>query len=174
MPHTIERAVQPKFKVRLFDFLLTYFVWIAITWSLDPFTLFFGFIVALIGVFLLADLFPPNMALLFMPSRMGWLLKFIPYFAYCVIKANLDVAYRVLHPDLPINPGIVKVRTILTTYIAKTLLANSITLTPGTFTVDIDGQYLYIHCINVVSQDIDKATEIIVKPFERYLRRIFE
>jgi len=86
------------------------------------------------------------------------------------------VAYRVCHPDLPINPGIVKVKTTLKSDTGLTFLANSITLTPGTMSVDIDQEngFLYIHWIDVKDKDIEKATEIIVKTFEDVLRRIFE
>jgi multicomponent Na+:H+ antiporter subunit E len=77
---------------------------------------------------------------------------------------------------LPIRPGIVKVRTTLKSDTALTFLANSITLTPGTFCVDIkpeDG-ILYIHWINVESEDTEKATQLIVNKFEGVLKRIFE
>jgi multicomponent Na+:H+ antiporter subunit E len=56
----------------------------------------------------------------------------------------------------------------------RTFLANSITLTPGTMSVDMIDDHLYIHWINVVSPDIQKDTEIIVAGFEKYLERIFE
>jgi multicomponent Na+:H+ antiporter subunit E len=93
-----------------------------------------------------------------------------------MIKANFDVAYRVVHPKLPIKPGIVKVKTRLKSDTGLTFLANSITLTPGTMSVDIDREngYLYIHWINVKSADVEKATEIIVSRFEKILEKIFE
>ena len=90
-----------------------------------------------------------------------------------MVKANLDVAYRIIHPRMPINPGIVVVRTNLKQDIAKLILANSITLTPGTFTLDILGDNLLIHWINVKDENIDGATKIIGEKFERYLRVIF-
>ena len=79
-----------------------------------------------------------------------------------------------LHPDLPINPGIVKILTGLSSDMGKSFLANSITLTPGTLTVDIDGEYLYVHWINVTTQDIEEASKIISGRFEKIIRRIFE
>ena len=91
-----------------------------------------------------------------------------------IIIANIDVAYRVVHPGMPINPGIVVIRTSLKNDIAKLLLANSITLTPGTFTLDIQDDRLLIHWINVSSQETEKATEIIGERFEKYLKVIFE
>jgi multicomponent Na+:H+ antiporter subunit E len=75
---------------------------------------------------------------------------------------------------MPIRPGIVKVRTRLQTEMARTFLANSITLTPGTLSVDMIEDHLYVHWINIVSEDPTKETEIIVKRFEELLERVFE
>ena len=107
--------------------------------------------------------------------KIVWFLYYILLFLWLCLKANIDVAYRVLHPKLPINPGIVKVHTNLKNPIAIAALANSITLTPGTLTIDIteDG-FLYIHWINVLSEDIDQATKYIVSSFENILLKIFE
>ena len=91
-----------------------------------------------------------------------------------IVKANIDVAYRVLHPKMPIKPGIVTIRTNLKQDIAKLILANSITLTPGTFTLDIIGDKLLIHWINVKAEDMEEATRIIAGKFERHLKVIFE
>jgi multicomponent Na+:H+ antiporter subunit E len=90
-----------------------------------------------------------------------------------LIKSNIDVALRVLKPSLPINPGIVKTKTVLKSKMARMILTNSITLTPGTLTVDIDDDILYIHWIDVESEDIDIATEKIVKKFEKILVKIY-
>ena len=91
------------------------------------------------------------------------------------MKANLDVVYRALHPQMPIHPGIVKIKTNLKSDSAITALANSITLTPGTLTVDVteDG-YLYIHWINVKSTDVEEASKLIAGKFEFFIERIFE
>jgi len=90
-----------------------------------------------------------------------------------LIFANLDVAKRTLSPSLPINPGIVEVKTKLKSKIGRLALANSITLTPGTLTVDITGDTLYIHWIDVTSSDIESATKEIVTTFEKYLEVIY-
>ena len=94
-------------------------------------------------------------------------------FSWALIKSNLDVAFRVIKPSLPINPGIVKVKTKLKTPIGKMMLANSITLTPGTITVDIKDDTLYIHWIDVTSTDIEEATKNIVVSFEKYLEVMY-
>lgn len=108
-----------------------------------------------------------------LPKRVFAGILFIFVFLLAVIKSNLDVAFRVLSPTLPINPGIVRVRTRLRTRIGRLILANSITLTPGTISVDIDGEDLYVHWINTEAADLEEATRKIVTGFERYLEVCF-
>ena len=98
----------------------------------------------------------------------------MPVLFLYVVRANLDVAYRVLHPALPIRPGIVRARTSLKTPAGRVLLANSITLTPGTLSVDLADDVLYIHRIHVPEEDPDGDTERSLARFETFIRRIFE
>ena len=107
------------------------------------------------------------------PKRLAYSLVYILYLFKEIIKANLDVARRVIQPRIPINPGIVEVRTRLKSPIGRMILANSITLTPGTLSVDIKGDHLFIHWIDVTDIDEQKATEKIVAGFEKYLEVIF-
>ncbi len=107
------------------------------------------------------------------PKRIAYFLLYVPYFVWAVVKSNLDVAFRVLAPSLPINPGIVTVKTRLKSRMGRLALANSITLTPGTITVDIKDDELAIHWINVSDRDAEKATAAIVTGFEKYLEVIF-
>ncbi|MCK4420291.1 Na+/H+ antiporter subunit E, partial [candidate division WOR-3 bacterium] len=88
--------------------------------------------------------------------------------------ANFDVAYRVVHPALPIHPGIVRVKTSLKSEMARTMLANSITLTPGTLSVDMVGDNYYIHWINIFTDDPEKQRLLIISKFEWMLRKVFE
>lgn len=105
--------------------------------------------------------------------RIIWLLIYLCVLAYYIVKANLDVAYRVLHPEMPIRPGIVKVRTNLKSPSGITLLANSITLTPGTLTVEAEEDgVLYVHWIFVRSMDTEEATKAIISRFEWFIKRI--
>ena len=78
-----------------------------------------------------------------------------------------------MKPSLPINPGIVKTQTVLKSKMGRMILANSITLTPGTLTVDIEDDILYIHWVDVCCEDIDKATAAIVGKFEKILVKIY-
>lgn len=157
-------------------FILSLLVWSFLTWSLDLPHLIIGILVSGFVSFMTGDMFVKRPHLLKNPMRYLWFLYYIPIFIWECIKANIDVAYRVSHPKLPINPGIVKVKTLLKSDTGLTFLANSITLTPGTMSVDIDPEkgFLYIHWIDVKDKDIEKATKIIVERFERILKRIFE
>ncbi len=107
------------------------------------------------------------------PKALLYLLIYPLVFLKALIVANLDVARRVLSPSLPINPAIVKVKTKLTSPLGRLVLANSITLTPGTLTVDMEGDSLYIHWIDAVSTDVQQATAKIVRGFEKYLEVIY-
>ena len=100
---------------------------------------------------------------------------YVLVFFYYIIIANLDVVYRALHPQMPIHPGIVKIKTRLKSESGITALANSIALTPGTLTVDLtDDGYLYVHWINVKAKDTEEATRMIAQKFEYFLEKIFE
>jgi len=94
-------------------------------------------------------------------------------FLWLMVKANFNVARIVLTPSLPINPGIVEFDTKLTNEYAKMVLANSITLTPGTFTVDVVGSRFYIHWLDVKTTDPDEVYKEIAEPFEKILLKIF-
>lgn len=159
---------------RIVYIFLTFAVWLLLTWSVDIQNIIAGIIVSFLCTVFIGHLFFDNAIKIFSPRRVFWFLYYIPVFLIHLIKANIDVAYRVLHVDIPIHPGIVKVKTTLTSDLALTFLANSITLTPGTLTVDIIGNDMYIHWINVQTDDPERQTEIIVSRFEKILKRIFE
>ncbi len=161
---------------KLILFILAFIVWILLTFSLDIQHLIVGVFVSLFVSFMSGDLFTKRPHVFKHPQRYFWFLLYIPLFIWECFKANLDVALRVIRPSLPINPGIIKVNTSLRSETGLTFLANSITLTPGTLTVDIDKEkgVLYVHWIDVKTKDREEATQRIVKRFEKILKRIFE
>jgi len=99
-------------------------------------------------------------------------LKYFSLFGRELVKSNLDVARRVISPQLRINPGIVEVKTKLTHPTYRLILANSITLTPGTLTVDMIGDSLFIHWIDVTGKDVESATREISSKFEGVLLQL--
>lgn len=161
---------------RTVTFIICLILWLLLSFSLDWQHILAGLLVSLLAASTIGDMFAEKANKWFDLHRYAWFLYYIVVFTWECIKANLDVAYRVLHPRLPINPGIVKVKTILKSETGLTFLANFITLTPGTFSVDIDKEkgFIYIHWIDVKTQDIEWASSIIVSKFERILKEVFE
>jgi multicomponent Na+:H+ antiporter subunit E len=165
---------------RLIYFVLTFIVWLLLTWpftaeGIDVQVVIAGLVAAFVVAILFHEILPQEHHVFISPVRIFWFLIYMPVFFYSVILANFDVMYRALHPKMPIKPGIVKIRTKLKSDSGITALANSITLTPGTLTVDVaEGGYLYIHWINVKSEDIEQATRQIARRFEWFIQKIFE
>jgi len=106
-------------------------------------------------------------------KKIGSAVVFLFVFVGAVVRSNLDVAFRVLSPQLPINPGIVRVKTRLHSRLGRLLLANAITLTPGTISVAISDDDIFVHWINVASDDVEASTRKIVTEFEQYLEVCF-
>ena len=148
-------------------------LWLALTSSLSIHEVAIGCVVSLVVSLLGARIYSrlgfPTLTV----RRILFLIGYIAVLSWEIVKANIDVAYRVLHPRMPINPGIVVIRTSLKSDIARLILANSITLTPGTFTLDVVGDKLLIHWIDVKAKDVDGVTKLIGERFEKYLRPIF-
>jgi len=163
---------------RAIHFLIGFALWMLLTWSTRLDSIMAGIVVAAFSAALVGHLFPRQAKGVFSLAaikRVLWFLYYIPVFLWACMKANLDVAYRVLHMNLPIRPGIVRVKTSLRSDMGRTFLANSITLTPGTLTVDIIGDDMFIHWIAVAADDdIEAQTKLIVTRFERILKEVFE
>ena len=165
---------------RLIYFVLSFIVWLLLTWPVTPDgidvqVVIAGLVASLLVSILFHEILPKEHHVFISPIRIFWFLVYMPVFFYSVVVANLDVMYRVLHPKMPIRPGIVKIKTNLKTDSGITALANSITLTPGTLVVDVtDDGYLYIHWINVTAEDVEQATKQIAERFEWFIQRIFE
>ena len=100
-------------------------------------------------------------------------LLYLGVFLYELVKANLNVMRYVYSPHIDIHPGIVEIKTSLQSPIGRLALANSITLTPGTLVVDMRGDSLFIHWINVTATDPVAATQEIAGHFEKYLKVIY-
>lgn len=162
-------------KARNFTLLFTTLLvfWVLLNGSLATDVL----VVGLVAAFAIALLFRDSLSVFSefraTPRAFGTAVLYVFYFLKELVKSNLRLAAIVLSPSLPVNPGIVKVRTRLKSRMGRLLLANSITLTPGTLTVELDGEWLYIHWVTVESADIEAATANIVAGFERYLEVMY-
>jgi len=164
-------------KSRIAMFVFAFIVWCILCWVPDREHLIAGGVVALIVAAVMGSLFVSRAHFMINPIRYFYFLFwYLPVFIWELIKANFDVAYRVIHPGLPIKPGIVRLKTKLKSDTGLTFLANSITLTPGTLTVDInkDDGVLYIHWIYVKGSDPETTFKEIGSRFEPMLIKIFE
>ncbi len=155
-------------------FILSLIFWMLLTFELTVANIIVGIVASIITALFFGRFFITNVYKLLQPRRYFWFIIYLFVFIWECLKANIDVAYRVLHPAMPIRPGIVKVKTTLKSDMAKMLLANSITMTPGTISVDIIDDYLYIHWIYISSEDPEVYTGIITGAFEKYIKRIIE
>ncbi len=163
-----------KVKNLVISFLVILTGWFLLTWSLDLKNVLIG-----IGLSALLSILFCGQCTIFSEIKLtpkAVVYSFIYIFVFLVelVKANIDVTRRVLSPSLPINPGIVKVDTHLKSKMARLILANSITLTPGTFTLEVHDEAFYIHWIDVKHAEEAKATEDLVRKFEKLLEEIYE
>lgn len=138
-------------KVLLASFLFVF--WIILTATLAAYELILGAIcsalVATISFSVLAYTLDPRIT----PAV---ILRF-PFFSLAlaveIIKANIDVALIIINPKLPIDPRIIEYRTYLPDDLPKVIFADSITLTPGTVTVELEEEKLFVHCLAAHHED---------------------
>lgn len=163
-------------------FIIWFSVWSALRRPEETQDLILGALVSLFVTFMTVDLaaqlddkkaqnrYSPFAILV----KAVYLLYYVVIFLWECIKANIDVAFRVLHPDLPIRPGTIKIKTALKSDIGLTFLANSLTLTPGNTTVDVDkaAGVLYVHRL-FIKDECTESIPVAVK-FESILKRIFD
>ena len=106
--------------------------------------------------------------------RTAWhFLAYIVVFFIELVKANINMLRYVYSPRIDIRPGIVKVHMRLKSPIGRLALANSIALTPGSLVIDIRGDAMFIHWLDVKTTDPDEATAMIAGPFEGHLGAVF-
>lgn len=137
---------------RLFAITLTFFImalfWILLSGIFDAFHLISGLICCLIVTFLSHDLLVKGKSEKKLLKALR-LIRYIPWELWQIALANIDVAYRVLHPKMPIDPRVIEFETTLRGELSQVTLANSITLTPGTITIRVkpeQGKFL-VHAI---------------------------
>lgn len=75
------------------------------------------------------------------------LLRYMPWFFWAVVKANIDVAWRIVHPRLPLAPRVIQVAASQKTHLGQVIYANSITLTPGTVAVEAAEGTIEVHAL---------------------------
>lgn len=101
-------------------------------------------------------------------KRLARFAIYLPYLLWEIAKANVAIAYVVLHPRLPIDPRMVRFEAAVFGDLSVTTLANSITLTPGTLTVDVAQRDFEVHALTA-----DSRAELLDGALERAVRFVF-
>ena len=160
-------------------FILCFGFWMLLTWSVAPEELVAGAVVSIAAALFSSRFFIHEKAFWFLnPLKLGTLLVYILFvYFWELIKANVDMAKRCFSGCKNINPGVIRVPVDLEGLYPQAMLANCITLTPGTITLDIaeqNGQtYYYIHWIDVTTTDPVEAGNVIKGTMEKWIRRIW-
>lgn len=115
-------------------------------------------------------MYPGERSLVSVAKGVPPLAVYIAIFTKDVLVSNLDVAWRVLSPSMPINPTVIELPLRVESDAAVAMISNSITLTPGTLTMDYDEENhsLYVH--SMTGEDIAGP----VRVWEKYAMRVFE
>jgi multicomponent Na+:H+ antiporter subunit E len=147
---------------------LGHLMWAALQGKINAANLVIGFLVSAALIYLFHRMF--FRPLYFRKGVLGLTLALV--FLKELIKSNIAVLRVVLNPWLRVRSGVIAVPTELTNDVALTVLANMITLTPGTLTLDIspDRRYLYVHTLNL--DDVEEVKQEIRQAFEVYLREL--
>ncbi|WP_461865879.1 monovalent cation/H+ antiporter subunit E [Thermococcus sp.] len=158
-------------------FMWSFVLWLALTagtrgmlWSMEE--LVTGVIFSTIVAYTTRNIIGEKASRFLNPSKwVGFIIYSLGPLFWGMTKANLDVAYRVITGK--IKPGIVRVPVDLENEAQYTILSNSITLTPGTLTIDAcpDEKALYVHWINVTEPE-PQSSEVMAGSFEKWARRL--
>lgn len=158
------------FRNFLLVFLTMLSFWLLLSGKFDLFHIFAGIVSSLVVALFSGKLILSN------PTDRGGIVfeifRFVHYtiwLIYQIFISGIDVTKRVFKVKMPINPGIIKCRPKLKSDVALTILANSITLTPGTMTLDISDGEIFIHCLAIEDEQKLMGSEA---DFEAHIIRL--
>lgn len=152
-------ASQSRTRAEIFHFvfltLALFIFWVVLSGKMEVKYLVIGFLTAVAVTVLTRPL------LILPPERTGsWLslwdlpwfhiITYVPWLIYQIMVANVQMAWIILHPKMPIDPQIVTFHKRIPHPVGRFALANSITLTPGTITVSVDEHDYTIHCVQSI------------------------
>lgn len=128
-------------KAWILRFALFFLIWWVLTdGALD--SLMAGILMTFIASLVSILLTPP------LSWSVGGILRFIPFFLLHSFRGGVDVATRALHPKIPISPGLVDYRFRLPPGPVRVFMANTVSLLPGTLSVELDREILRIHMLD--------------------------
>lgn len=136
----------------MYSFLLTavlmFGFWFLLSGQIHPILLTLGVISSLLVSYWSHDLLIGRVDRAPDPGRALRLMAYLPWLFWQIILANLHVIYLVLHPGMPVTPSVVTFKNELKTDLGIVILANSITLTPGTVTIEGNHREFVVHSLS--------------------------
>ena len=140
-----------------------YVVWLLLSGHYDPLTLIYGMVSCALVVVLTQRMDVIDRE--GQPIHLSWNAAiYWPWLMWEIVKANIDVGKRVLSPTLPVSPTLIRVKTSQKSDLGRVVYANSITLTPGTISVDVTGDEILVHALTregadaLVEGEMDRRT----------------
>lgn len=168
-------TISLKMKHHLFMFSALFLLWTLLTGSIAPAELMTGLLVAVVVSLVSAPYLSILNGIKYQPMALLSVASYLGYFFLALVRANFDLARRVLSPSLPINPAVIEVETQLNSELGRILLANSITLTPGTLSVDLMQNKILVHWVAAPEGvDLEQATAEIISGFEKHISGFLE
>ena len=128
--------------------LIMFAFWIFLSGEFSFILLLSGVISSLLVSYMSNDLLIGNGDMKLGLIRTIRFIRFLPWLLWQIVLANIDLALRTLHPKMPINPILINIKNNLKTDLGMVILANSITLTPGTVTIDVNENEFLVHVIS--------------------------
>ena len=146
--------------------LVLYILWLLLSGHTAPLLLSLGAVSALAVVFIARrmDVVDPEGH----PIHLSW--KAIPYWPWLlaeIVKANIDVARAIVRPRMPIHPTVLHVKASQKSDLGRVIYANSITLTPGTVTLAVEGEMIEVHALtpaaaeSLLTGEMDRRVTIV-------------
>jgi multicomponent Na+:H+ antiporter subunit E len=141
-----------------------YVLWLMLSQSYNAFHMTLGLIASFVIALLNTERGPGRL------DNMRWLrmLAYLPWLQWRIFQSGIHVTYLILHPRLPIDPKLIRYQTSLKDEAGIVLLGNSITLTPGTITADVNSHELVIHAM-----DDNSADDLVSQRMERKVAAAF-
>jgi len=150
--------------------ILLAIVWAALTGSFQPLDLLFGFLLGYLVLWIITRIGQPSQYF----RRIPLILGLLGHFLVDLLQANIRMASIILSPRMKLRPAVIAVPLSLKSEAAIILLANLMTLTPGTLTLDIstDRRVIYIHTVHM--DDPQAFKQELIDSYERRLKELFE
>lgn len=157
----------------LWLWLLLTVIWFAANSSLAVESILTGALISAILAWVFVRHFPVWSDIRLSPARLLHFIRYTGVFGVAMVRANLNMLRYVYAPRIDIDPGFVKIKTRLKTPVGRLALANSIALTPGSLVVDMDGDTLTVHWLDMQTTDPEEAARLIAGSFESDLEKTF-